>query len=67
MPKYICLSNLPGLIIDGSNKSGLFVAPIINIPYFDALSICIKSYATILSITWLESLLLPLLGISASS
>ena len=68
MPKYICLSNLPGLIIEGSSKSGLLVAPITNIsPIFHALSICDNNSATILSMTCPESLDLPLFGIKASS
>lgn len=53
--------------MDGSNRSGLFVAPIIKIPLLGALSICANNYETIRSITWLESELCPLLGMSASS
>ena len=67
IPKYICLSNLPGLNIEGSSKSGRLVAPMIKIWLDDAKSICINNYATILSITWFESPLFPLLGIRASS
>ena len=51
-PKYIILSNRPVLSNAESNKSGLLVAPIVNIPGFlPTPSISVSSYATIRSMT----------------